>query len=79
MMSPTAFAHPTCCRHRHNDGAAPASSDISGNQPLQSGMDDPVDLKISRFLTDLYPENEERPSIQPAYTHASISDELLLA
>lgn len=66
-------APPTCCGHRHNDGAAPASSDVSGDQPLQGGVDDPVDLQTSRFLPDLYPEDEERSGVQPAHarTHAS--------
>lgn len=64
---------PTCRRHRHDDGAAPAARDVSGDQPLQGGVDDPVDLRISWFLTDLYPNDEERSSVQPARTHAHAS------
>lgn len=72
-------ARPTCCGHGHDDGAAPASSDVSGDQPLQGGVDDLVDPQTSRFLPDLYPEDEERSGVQPAHARTRQRRELPLA
>lgn len=72
-------ARPTCCGHGHDDGAAPTSSDVSGDQPLQGGVDDPVDPQTSRFLADLYPEDEERSGVQPAHARTRQRRELPLA
>lgn len=70
-------AAPTCCRHRHHGGAAPVPTDVGGDQPLQAGVDDPVDLTTSWDLTHLDPEDEESPGVQPAHarTHARVSRE----
>ena len=64
---------PTCRGRRHDDAAAPDASDISVHQSLHSRVDDGLDLQTSRFLSYLYPEDEERSGVQPACarTHAS--------
>lgn len=44
-----------------------SDADVPGDEALQLGVDGPVDMRTSRPLSDLQPEDVQHASTQPAH------------